>query len=158
MYKLIRTDSGNKDFQKLVEALDKYLAVCDGDEHAFFAQYNKIDLIKHVVIAYEGETALGCGAIKSYEEGVMEVKRMWVAPEARGKGIGSLVLHELEDWTRELGYSRCILETGKVQHEAIALYKRNGYSVIPNYGQYAGVEISVCFEKSLSKQNESAGK
>jgi len=149
MYKLLRTNSDNLDFRKLVEALDKYLAVCDGDEHAFFAQYNKIDLIKHVVVAYEDGIPQGCGAIKPYEEGVMEVKRMWVAPEKRGKGIASLILEELEAWARELGIDKCILETGIGQHEAIGLYKKSGYSVIPNYGQYAGVEISVCFEKLL---------
>lgn len=149
MYKLLRTDSNNPDFRKLVEALDKYLAVCDGDEHPFFAQYNKLDMIKHVVVAYEGEVPLGCGAIKSYDEGVMEVKRMWVAPEARGKGIASLVLKELEKWALELGSSKCILETGVRQPEAISLYKKGGYNIISNYGQYAGVAISVCFEKTL---------
>lgn len=149
MYQLLRTDSSDKDFQELVKALDKYLAVCDGDEHPFFAQYNKIDMIRHVVVAYEGKTPLGCGAIKPYEEGVMEVKRMYVTPESRGKGIASLVLKELQDWARELGSSRCILETGIKQPEAISLYKKSGYKVIPNYGQYAGVAISVCFEKVL---------
>ena len=149
MVHLLRTDSSNPDFQKLVKELDKYLAVCDGDEHAFFAQYNKIDMIRHVVVAYEGETPLGCGAIKEYEAGVMEVKRMYVAPESRGKGIASLVLEELENWARELGSSKCILETGIKQSEAIGLYKKSGYSIISNYGQYAGVAISVCFEKVL---------
>lgn len=148
-YKLLRTDSGNRDFQKLVEALDKYLAICDGDEHSFFAQYNKIDLIRHVVVAYEGGTPLGCGAIKPYGEGVMEVKRMYVTPENRGRGIASLILGELESWARELGYNKCILETGIKQPEAISLYRKSGYNVTPNYGQYAGVEISVCFEKIL---------
>lgn len=150
MYQLKRTDSSNSDFQQLVVELDKDLAIRDGEEHAFFAQFNKIDAIKHVVVAYENELPVGCGAIKEYEKGIMEIKRMFVWPEQRGKGIASLVLTELEAWAKELNYSKCILETGYKQHEAIALYKKCRYIVIENYGQYAGVESSVCFEKSLS--------
>jgi len=149
MIELIRTDSLNEDFRKLVMALDKDLAIRDGDDHPFFAQYNKLDSIKHVVVAYDGPAAVGCGAIKEYSAGVMEVKRMYVPPERRGQGIASLVLGELERWAAELQYASCILETGWKQPEAIALYKKNAYAVIPNYGQYAGVEASVCFEKVL---------
>lgn len=149
MYQLKRTDSNNPDFQRLVVELDKDLAIRDGDEHAFFAQFNKIDAIKYVVMAYENEIPVGCGAIKEYEKGIMEIKRMFVSPEQRGKGIASLVLTELEAWAKELNYSKCILETGYKQFEAIALYKKCRYTIIKNYGQYTDVESSVCFEKSL---------
>lgn len=149
MIKLIRTNSSDKDFRTLVDALDKDLAIRDGEEHSFFAQFNKIDLIKHVVVAYSGNEPVGCGAIKEYAAGTMEVKRMYVSPEKRGQGIASLVLRELELWAKEVNYASCILETGYKQPEAISLYKRNLYNIIPNYGQYAGVESSVCFEKVL---------
>lgn len=149
MYTLKRTNSENPDFRELVVMLDKDLAIRDGDEHAFFAQYNKIASINHVVVAYENDVALACGAIKEYNSDTMEVKRMFVLPEHRGKGIGSIILKELEDWTKELQYKKCILETGIKQPEAIQLYKKNKYSVIKNYGQYAEVESSVCFEKNL---------
>ena len=79
----------------------------------------------------------------------MEVKRMYVPLEKRGKGIASIVLQELEKWAKELGYQKCILETGIKQPEAISLYKKNNYAIIPNYGQYAGVKDSVCFEKKI---------
>jgi GNAT superfamily N-acetyltransferase len=149
MYKLVRTNSDNIDFQKLVRELDKDLAIRDGEEHAFFAQYNKIDAIKFVVVAYENEVAVGCGAIKEYEPNIMEVKRMFVSPNQRGKGIASLVLIELEKWAAELNYNKCILETGIRQPEAISLYKKNNYLLIDNYGQYINVTSSVCFEKEL---------
>lgn len=145
----IRTNSGNKDFQKLVAALDRDLAIRDGEDHAFFAQYNKITQINHVVVAMDGAAPVGCGALKEYEPGVMEVKRMYVPPAQRKRGIATHVLGELERWAGEMGYARCILETGLAQPEAIGLYKKNGYTLIPNYGQYAGVEKSVCFEKKL---------
>jgi putative acetyltransferase len=149
MVKLIRTDSDHPDFIALVKLLDTDLAIRDGADHSFYAQFNKIDKIKYVVLAYEDENPLGCGAIKAFDEDAMEVKRMYVAQGNRGKGIASQILTELEKWTQELGYKKCVLETGKKQPEAIALYKKNGYKIIPNYGQYAGVENSVCFEKTV---------
>lgn len=149
MYTLKRTNSDDSDFQTLVQLLDTDLAIRDGADHAFFAQFNKIAAIKYVVVAYDNDTAVGCGAIKEYEGNLMEIKRMFVLPEERGKGIASVVLKELENWTIELGYPKCILETGIKQPEAIRLYEKNNYQRIPNYGQYAEVESSVCFEKHL---------
>lgn len=149
MIRCIRTDSSHPDFQKLVRALDAFLRILDGEEHSFYAQFNKIDLLKHAVVAYSEEDPVGCGAIKEYAPRIMEVKRMYVAPDHRGKGIASAVLTELESWAKELGYDKCILETGKKQPEAIGLYKKSGYQLIPNYGQYEHAENSVCFEKRL---------
>jgi putative acetyltransferase len=149
MTTLKRTNSDHKDFQELVKALDIDLKIRDGEDHAFFAQFNKIDALKHVVVAYHNEKPVGCGAVKEYAANVMEVKRMYVPPEFRGKGIATRVLQELEKWSKELGYEKCILETGEKQPEAIQLYTKNNYKVIPNYGQYADVASSVCFEKEL---------
>ena len=149
MIKLIRTDSSNHNFVELVKLLDKELQIRDGADHSFYAQYNKIDKIKNVVVAYIDDIAVGCGAIKEYEPGTIEIKRMFVKDKYRSKGIATFVLLELEKWTRELGCSKCILETGVIQPEAIRLYTKNNYSIIPNYGQYAGVDNSVCMEKVL---------
>lgn len=149
MTSTIRTDSGHADFRQLVRQLDTYLMGINGDNHDFFDQFNKIDNIKHVVVLYQEGIPSGCGAIKEYEPGVMEVKRMFVLPATRGNGLATLVLKELESWANELGYKKCILETGDIMPDAIALYKKNGYKSIPNYGQYVGVESSVCFEKEL---------
>jgi GNAT superfamily N-acetyltransferase len=149
MVTCIRTTSDNTDFKGLVALLDADLRVRDGDEHAFYAQYNKTDAIKHVIVAYDRDVAVGCGAIKEYDAATMEVKRMYVTEDKRGYGIASAILKELEDWAAEMHYQKCVLETGKKQPEAIALYLKNNYSIIPNYGQYAGIENSVCFEKGL---------
>lgn len=149
MRTLTRTDSENLDFIALVRQLDADLAQRDGQEHSFYAQFNKIDKIKHAVVAYENDEPIGCGAIKEYAPGIMEVKRMYTLPGNRGKGIATGILTELETWAAEMGYTKCVLETGKRQPEAIALYQKNGYRFIPNYGQYVGVENSVCFEKSV---------
>lgn len=146
---IIRTNSTHEDFISLVKELDKDLAIRDGDEHAFYAQFNKIDMIKHCVVAYLYNVPVGCGAIKQYEDTTMEVKRMYVLPNHRGLGIGSTILLNLETWAKELSFHKCVLETGKKQPEAIQLYTKNNYQIIPNYGQYIGVENSVCFEKIL---------
>src|SRR5512135_3277361 len=109
--RIIRTDSTNADFIGLVRLLDADLAVRDGKDHAFYAQYNKIDAIRHVVVAYEDDLPVGCGAIKEYAPGTMEVKRMYVPPEGRNRGIATRILSELERWAGELSATSCILET-----------------------------------------------
>ncbi len=144
-----RTTSENPDFQNLVKQLDKYLAVMDGDEHGFYDQFNKIDMLKNCVVIFDNDEAVACGAIKELDSKSMEVKRMFTLPEKRGKGLASAILKELEVWTKELGYEKTVLETGKRQTEAVALYQKCGYKIIPNYGQYIGIENSVCFEKEL---------
>ncbi len=149
MVELIRTDSDNPDFIELVKCLDADLAERDGTDHSFYAQFNKIDKINYVVVAYENGKPTGCGALKEYTPRSMEIKRMYTSPTSRGKGIATKVLTELEIWAAELSYQMCILETGKRQPEAIELYKKNGYLRIPNYGQYAEIENSVCFEKRV---------
>lgn len=151
MLKIIRTDSNNEDFQDLVRLLDAELKVRDGAEHDFYAQFNKLDLIKHVVLADENDQTIGCGAFKQYDEKSVEIKRMFVRLEQRGKGVAVEILNELENWAIENGFKFAVLETGFNQPEAIRLYEKSGYKVIPNYGQYEGVENSVCMKKTLDR-------
>lgn len=147
--RILRTDSSHPDFRTLVAALDRDLAIRDGDDHAFYAQYNGITMIRHAVVAYLGAEPVGCGAFKEYEHRVAEVKRMYVPLALRGRGIAGIVLQAVEQWAVGEGYHTCILETGIKQPEAIRLYEKSGYTRIPNYGQYAGVDNSICFEKVL---------
>ncbi|MCA6361818.1 MAG: GNAT family N-acetyltransferase [Bacteroidetes bacterium] len=147
---LIRTTSENADFRKLIPLLDADLRIRDGNEHAFFAQYNKIDAIKHVVVAFFNEEPVGCGAFKPFEAGVVEIKRMYVLPAHRGRGIAAAMLRELEMWAADEGNEQAVLETGKKMPEAIGLYQKSGYVFIPNFGQYAGVESCVCMGKQFN--------
>ena len=144
-----RISSEDLDFIKLVALLDADLKIRDGEEHSFYSQFNKIDKLKNVVVCYLDGIAAGCGAFKEYDSQTVEIKRMYVLPEFRRKGIAIEVLSELETWAKDIGYSWCILETGKKQPEAIALYQMAGYSIIPNYGQYTGKDNSVCMKKSI---------
>lgn len=150
MIQTIRTDSSHPDFVRLVHALDADLAERDGEDHGYYAQFNTIDSIKHAIVLYDGEQAVACGAMKAFEENVMEVKRMYTLPSHRGQGLAGKVLKELEMWAAESGIQATVLETGKRQPEAIRLYEKHGYQRIPNYGQYIGVDNSVCFRKGLT--------
>lgn len=149
MLELVRTDHTHSAFAHLVRELDQDLARRDGKDNAFYARFNSVDADARVVVAIAEGVPVGCGAIKQVDVDAMEVKRMYTLPAWRGKGVASGVLAELEQWARELGMERCILETGLRQPEAIALYERNGYEPIPNYGPYAGVANSRCFAKVL---------
>lgn len=153
MISIVRTTSENKDFRSLVQQLDALLAELDGEEHAFYAALNTTPSLQQVVVLFDDEKAVACGALREFVPGAMEVKRMYTLPEYRGKGMATLVLQELERWAAELSYNKCVLETGKRQPEAIALYLKSGYKQIPNYGKYLNVENSVCFEKNLPPGN-----
>src|ERR1700755_213301 len=108
MITIKRTNSGDQNFQSLVKELDLELKTRDGKDYLFYAQLNKTDKIKHVIVAYEDATPIACGAIREYSPDTMEVKRMFVLFDKRGKGIASSILRELEDWCRELNYKKCI--------------------------------------------------
>lgn len=149
MLKLIRKNSQDKDFQELVHLLDEELSIRDGADQVFYAQFNRIDSIKNVIVAYENHRSIGCGAFKKFDDDNVEIKRMFVRAEDRGKGVAAEILKELEKWAGELDFQSAVLETGKRQPEAIRLYEKSGYQLIPNYGQYEGVENSVCMRKAL---------
>lgn len=144
-----RTTSDDTNFQELVKLLDLELQERDGEEHLFYAALNKTNTLNYVIVAYDQYEPIGCGALRVYSKDTMEVKRMFVPLHKRGQGIASTILKALETWCKELGIKKCVLETGKNQPEAIALYKKNHYNLIPNFGKYEGIENSVCFEKEL---------
>lgn len=149
MITIVRTQADNLDFMHLIQALDIDIAARDGEEHTFYAQFNKTDDIKHVLVAYKNDQAIGCGAFKAYQGSIAEIKRMYVSPEGRGKGIATKILIQLQQWAAENHFTSCILETGQRYPEAIALYLKNGFEITKNYGQYIGIEDSICFQKEI---------
>ncbi|MCU0424678.1 MAG: GNAT family N-acetyltransferase [Candidatus Kapabacteria bacterium] len=149
MISYIRTNSDNADFQALVQQLDQHLRAINGEEQAFFTQFNATNQLRHVIVAYYEGIPVGCGAMKPYSETIGEIKRMFVREEYRGKGIAQGILAALEMYAKETGCTSCVLETSRHLVSAINLYKNSGYEQIPNYGQYEGVEMSICFQKNL---------
>lgn len=101
------------------------------------------------VVAYRARAPIGCGAVRRLDEGVGEVKRMYVVPAARGARVGASILAALEREARALGIVRLVLETGERQHEAVALYRRAGFVEIPRFGEYVDSALSLCMGKSL---------
>ncbi len=149
MIEIVRTNSKNINFKHLVTQLDAYLKITDGDEHDYYNQFNGIENLDHVVVVSIDKEAIGCGAFKPFDNTSVEIKRMFVKPNTREKGIGKSILAELENWAKELGFANSILETGKRKVEAVIFYKKCGYKAIPKYGQYKIMENSLCFKKEL---------
>jgi putative acetyltransferase len=150
MLRLKRTDSTDQDFHLLVKLLDKELWVRYEAEQASYEKHNKIENNNTVVIAYEHDQPVACGCFKKIDDATAEVKRMFVIESQRGKGISKLIMRELEQWATTLSFKRMILETGFKQPEAIALYKKAGYTQIENYEPYVGMSGSLCMEKKLA--------
>ena len=147
MKRIIRTDNNNLDFQALITELDAYLKITDGEDHEFYNQFNSLKKINNVVVAFQNEQAIGCGAFRKFDANTVEIKRMYVKVTYRGSGVANTVLSSLEQWASEEGFTKCVLETGNRQIDAIKFYKKSGYRSIPNYGQYSQMEDSNCFEK-----------
>ena len=144
-----RVNSINPGFRELIGLLDNDLNSRYSKDQEEYDKHNIIEFIETVVVAYSENTPVGCGCFKEYDNSTIEIKRMFVVSEFRGKGISKQILKELESWGKQLGYSKSILETGIKQHEAIGLYSNFGYSKIKNFGQYADMPNSVCFLKYL---------
>lgn len=147
--KIQRTDSSGKDFRDLVKLLDADLALRNGEDQAFYNQFNNIDVVKNCIVVYIDEIPAACGAFKKFENDTVEIKRMYTHPDFRKKGLATAIVKELEEWAKELNYKKAVLETSLEQNEALSVYEKSGYQRIPNYGQYTGIEKSVCYEKTL---------
>lgn len=142
----------NPDFLALIRQLDDYLAVVNGDNHAFYDQFNAAEALDHAVVLYADDQPLACGAYKRWDDSAVEIKRMFTDPAARGRGLARQILAALEDHAAAAGYRRAVLETGTYMPDAMAVYPKAGYVRIPNYGPYAGVAISACFGKDLTTE------
>lgn len=145
----IRTTSEHPDFRQLVIALDEDLYRRNGETQKLYHQFNRIDMIKHAIVIYIQGTKVGCGCFKPFDDETIEIKRMFVLPEMRGKHLAAKLLQELEKWAVEESFTKSVLETGVRQVEAIRLYTMAGYSLTENYGQYIGMEDSICYRKDL---------
>jgi GNAT superfamily N-acetyltransferase len=140
------------DARRLVEALDAHLAGRYKPEHRFGphlkAEHVAQGIGTFVVARAEGR-AVGCGALRRRDPTTVEVKRMYVEPAMRGRGIARQILEHLESTARTMGGQRLVLETGIHQAEAIGLYRAAGFNAVDCFDEYAGIPTSVCFEKTL---------
>lgn len=147
--KIIKTTSENKDFISLVGDLDKSLWETYPELKSNYWGNNIIELNRNVVIVYNDDVAVACSCFKKYDKNTIEIKRMFVSPEIRGKRLAQRMLQELESWAKELGFSFSVLETLYKQEAAIGMYQKAGYFIIDNYPPYKGLGNSICMKKSI---------
>jgi len=144
-----RTNSDNTDFQQLIRQLDNELWNELNEDQATYDQYNKVPGLDTVIVIYEKDRPVAIGCFKKYSDDTVEIKRMYVVKEQRGKGFSKLVLKELEIWAAESGFRYAILETSVHFKAARGLYTNADYTTIENYDQYKGLDESVCMKKEL---------
>ena len=149
-----RCDGVDANFQTLIAAVDAELTDRYGAQMDFYGAFNGVQGVYTAVVALQDGKPAGCGCFKPQADGSVEMKRIFVAPEARKKGVARGVMTRLEEWAAELGYSRAVLETGTSQPEAIGLYESIGYYRIENYPPYVDVHNSVCYEKRLDDRKQ----
>lgn len=149
---LIYTNGENKDFIMLCQMLDESIDEIVGGNirRDKYAQYNRLDHIHDVFVAYDNNNPVACASYKFYEDGVAEVKRVFVRKDYRGRGLSKLLMEQLENKAKEQGYHSLILETGKPLKEAMGLYTKIGYQITDNYGQYQNMPLSVCMRKEIT--------
>jgi putative acetyltransferase len=146
---LKRTTANDDDFRLLVKQLDHELWVELEEDQATYDQYNKVSDILTAIVAYNNTEPVACGCFKGFDDNTVEIKRMFVCKEQRGKGLSKKILIGLEQWAREQNYKYAVLETSVHFTTARNLYTTSGYAVIPNYGPYACLPESVCMKKQL---------
>lgn len=144
-----RTTANDESFQLLVKKLDHELWNELKEDQATYDQHNKVPDISTALVAYSNNEPVACGCFKELDETTVEIKRMFVQKNHRGKGLSKQILIELEEWAKEKNYCHAVLETSIHFQTARNLYTTNGYIVIPNYGPYAGLAESVCMKKEL---------
>jgi len=144
-----RTNSDNTDFQQLIKQLDNELWNELQEDQATYDQYNKVPGLNTVIVIYKNDLPVAIGCFKKYSDDTVEIKRMFVDKEYRGRGLSKLVLKELEKWAEESGFRFAILETSVHFKTASNLYMNAGYTIIENYDQYKGLDESICMKKIL---------
>jgi hypothetical protein len=146
-----RTNSNDPDFKTLISQLDNELWNELKEDQATYDQYNKVPDIPTALVLYINEKPAACGCYKKYDANTVEIKRMFVEKEYRGKGLSKIILKELEKWAIGSGFQYVLLETSVHFKAARSLYTNAGYNIIDNYDQYKGLAESVCMKKELTK-------
>ncbi|KJS82354.1 GNAT family N-acetyltransferase [Desulfosporosinus sp. BICA1-9] len=146
---ILKTDSQNDDFAKLISLLDDDLYRRYGELQKQYEKHNKVAQINNVVIIYRDKIPVACGSFKEQDSHSVELKRIFVVNDQRGQGLAKLIVSKLEEIAKSRGYKYAVLETGIKQHEAINLYKSCGYYTIANYEPYTENTNSICMKKNL---------
>lgn len=147
----IWTDGNNEVFHGFYLKTEEYYSRIVGGEknRKAFIPYNISASITDVLIAYCGGIPVGCAGLKKYSDTDVEIKRVWVEPDWRGKGIASHMMDRIEDKARSLGFKRAVLQTRPIMPDAVGLYEKRGYRLIGNYPPYDKLEGAICMALEL---------
>ena len=137
------------DYAMLAKKLDEYYFSLVGDVHLRYAEVNRPENMACRMVAYDGDKAVACGCWKKIDDVAAEVKRIYVLPEYRRRGIASAIIGKLEADMAAAGYTVAILETARTTDDSRSLYLALGYEIIDYYGSPAGAENCLCFRKAL---------
>lgn len=148
---LQEVNSDNIDFIYLCKELDRFLNQAIGGEakREKYKIFNRLDTMDYVVLAYDNQIPVGCAALRKYSDKEIEIKRVFVCKEYRGKNIGGIILERLISQAKAWNYKRMILETGEFLESSVRLYMRYGFEAIPNYGEYKNMTESFCMGRSI---------
>ena len=145
------TDGSNEDFLRFYEETENfYSSIVGGRKNREgFVPYNLSESISDVLIAYIDGVPVGCAGLKKYSDTDVEIKRVWVEPDQRGKHIATELMDMIEDKARELGFKRAVLQTRHIMKDAVGLYSSRGYVLIDNYPPYDKLEGAICMALTL---------
>ena len=145
------TDGNDEDFRKFYLKTEEYYSSIVGGlkNREAFVPYNISESISDVLIASVSGTAVGCAGLKAYSPSDVEIKRVWVDPEFRGRHIAADMMDALERKASGLGFRRAILQTRPQMEAAVSLYGKRGYELVENYPPYDKLEGAICFAKDL---------
>jgi len=151
MYVIAEERPDTPDAQALITELESYLEPQYPSEsrHGYSVEKLLREKVAFFVIREDG-VAAGCGGVRLFGEEYSELKRMYVRPEFRGRGLGKLMLNHLADYTRQKGSGLLRLETGIYQQEAIGLYEGSGFQRVPPFGEYKEDPLSIFYEKRIA--------
>lgn len=151
MIEIRQYDTLTEDFKELDAMLDEDYYERFGQIALEYRRFNTLEGMVGFVVAYDGRRPVGCGCIRPITPETAELKRIFVCKDYRRKGLAGKIVASCEEMARQNGFQRMHLQTGAVMNEAIALYQKQGYEMIENYGEFAGDENSVCMAKELAK-------
>ena len=143
-------DVTNADLTALVAELDAYFRAGWGEAADHYKQYHTLDGMACAAVAYIEGPPAACGCWRAFDPVTAEIKRMYVRPAYRRQGIAGKIVAALEQHAAASGCHRAVLETGVEMPDAIAFYEKQGYRLVPNYGDFVDDEICVCMEKQIS--------
>ena len=147
----IWTDGNNEEFHQFyLETEDYYSSIVGGKKNREgFIPYNLSESISDVLLAYMDGVAVGCAGLKKYNDSDVEIKRVWVEPDYRGRHIATELMDRIEDKAREMGFKRAVLQTRPIMEDAVGLYEKRGYELIENYPPYDKLEGAICMALNL---------